>query len=96
VSGTIIPPGCEHVEGGLPVAPPVLGFPLFGQERFPAIHVSTAWVAFLPDFGVVGLCLARPDVTPAHYLGLTADQARAVAAWLLNAADDVDGGAAKQ
>ena len=86
----------DNVLGGIPLAPPMLGLPLFGQDDFPVAHVATAFVVASLEYRCVVLALARPDMQPGAYLGLTAEYAREVAGWLLRSANDLDGGSGRQ
>ena len=68
MSATTLPASLgDSVLGGLPVAPPMLGMPLFGRKDFPVTHVSTAYVVASMAHRCVVLALARPDVETGGY-----------------------------
>ena len=85
----------EVIDDGQPVAPPTISIDLFGRQ-YPLMHGAASYVASAPEVGSVILAIGHPGFTAGFYMGLSANSARTTAAWLLSAADDLDGGAGKQ
>ena len=91
----IISNGREFIDGGAPLFPSVITIDLFDRE-FPLMHGSSVYVQPVLEFSGVVVALGHPEMQHGLFLGVSPDLARSIAAWLLNAANAIDGGRGAQ
>lgn len=85
----------EVLRGNQPTFPPVVSVDLY-ERQYPLMHAERVYVLATPDHSGVTLALAHPEFAAGMFMGLSPDLARAVAAWLIGAANDIDGGRGAQ
>lgn len=83
----------ESHQWACPDFAPVIAMEVAGQ-RTPLMHMGHIFVQAVEHQGkrAVVLGMSHPEMENGYFVAHTADQARNVAAWLLGAANDLDGG----
>lgn len=83
-------PNVHHVDGGEATMPSHIFVEMF-DTNYPVQHAGAVWAGPNNANTAVILALGHPIHPFGFYMGLSAEQARQVAGWLVSAADAVDG-----
>lgn len=83
-------PEPEIITAGEPGGDPIISLPMFGRE-YPLMHGGAIFVGSNGD-SYLSVAIGHPELRAGLYMGLSPEQARSVAAWLLAGAAALDPG----